>query len=154
MQFPRRLRNQLLFIFFIFFNVYLILRQRETEHEWERVRERGRHRIWNRLQVLSCQHRARHGAPTHKPWDRDLTWSWMLNQLSHPGTPREWESFFFSTFIYLWDRERQSMNGRGAEREGDTESEACSRLWAVSIEPDVDSNPRTLRLLPALKFSA
>ena len=36
--------------------------------------------------------------------------------------------FFFSTFIYLWDRERQSMNGGGAEREGDTESGAGSRL--------------------------
>ena len=45
---------------------------------------------------------------------------------------------FFSTFIYLffWDRERQSMNGGGAEREGDTESEVGSRLWAISPEPD------------------
>ena len=40
-------------------------------------------------------------------------------------------------FIYFWDRERQSMSGGGAEREGDTESEAGSRLWAVSTEPDV-----------------
>ena len=38
---------------------------------------------------------------------------------------------FFSTFIHFWDRERQSMNGGGAEREGDTESEAGSRLRAV-----------------------
>ena len=37
-------------------------------------------------------------------------------------------TFFFSTFIYFWDRERQSMNRRGAEREGDTESETGSRL--------------------------
>ena len=29
------------------------------------------------------------------------------------------------------------MRGRGAEREGDTESEAGSRLQAVSTEPDV-----------------
>ena len=29
------------------------------------------------------------------------------------------------------------MNGGGAEREGDTESEAGSRLWAISSEPDV-----------------
>ena len=36
--------------------------------------------------------------------------------------------FFFSTFIYFWDRGRQSMNGGGAEREGDTESETGSRL--------------------------
>ena len=35
---------------------------------------------------------------------------------------------FFSTFIYFWDRERHSMNGGGAEREGDTESETGSRL--------------------------
>ena len=28
------------------------------------------------------------------------------------------------------------MSARGAEREGDTESEAGSRLWAVSTEPD------------------
>ena len=34
--------------------------------------------------------------------------------------------FFFN--IYFWDRERQSMNGGGAEREGDTESETGSRL--------------------------
>ena len=37
-------------------------------------------------------------------------------------------------FIYFWDRE--SMNRGGAEREGDTESEAGSRLWAISPEPD------------------
>ena len=29
------------------------------------------------------------------------------------------------------------MNGGGAEREGDTESEAGSRLWAINREPDV-----------------
>ena len=28
------------------------------------------------------------------------------------------------------------MNGRGAEREGDTESETGSRLWAICPEPD------------------
>ena len=38
------------------------------------------------------------------------------------------KKIFFLTFIYFWDRERQSMNGGGAEREGDTESEAGSRL--------------------------
>ena len=36
--------------------------------------------------------------------------------------------YFFSMFIYFWDRERQSMNRGGAEREGDTESETGSRL--------------------------
>ena len=34
-------------------------------------------------------------------------------------------------------RERQRACRGGAEREGDTESEAGSRFWAVSTEPDV-----------------
>ena len=33
------------------------------------------------------------------------------------------------------------MNGGGSEREGDTESEAGSRLRAVSTEPDVGLEP-------------
>ena len=39
-------------------------------------------------------------------------------------------------FIYFWERQRQDVSGLGAEREGDTESEAGSRLQAVSTEPD------------------
>ena len=33
------------------------------------------------------------------------------------------------------------MNGGGSEREGDTESETGSRLWAVSTEPDAGFEP-------------
>ena len=44
---------------------------------------------------------------------------------------------FFNVYLFLRERERQSVNGGGAEREGDIESEACSRLQAVSTEPDV-----------------
>ena len=47
----------LTFLSFFFFNV-LFLRDTETECEWVRGRETGRHRIRNRLQALSCQHRA------------------------------------------------------------------------------------------------
>ena len=39
-------------------------------------------------------------------------------------------------FIYFWERERKSVSRQGAEREGDTESEAGFRPWAVSTEPD------------------
>ena len=37
--------------------------------------------------------------------------------------------------MFIFERERQSVSGVGAEREGDTESEG-SRLPAVSTEPD------------------
>ena len=43
--------------------------------------------------------------------------------------------------MFIFERERdthtQNASRGGAEREGDTESEAESRLWAVSTEPDV-----------------
>ena len=39
--------------------------------------------------------------------------------------------------MFIFERERQSMSGGGAERETHTESEAGSRLWAVSMEPDM-----------------
>ena len=60
------------------------------------AQERGRRRIWSRLQALSCQHRAWSGARTREPWDHDLSWSQTLNRLSHPGTPE-------SLFLILWD---------------------------------------------------
>ena len=44
-------------------------------------------------------------------------------------------SFFFF-LMFIFKREIQSMRGGGAEREGDTETEAGSRLRAVSTEPD------------------
>ena len=61
------------FFFFQRLFFYLFLGgQRETEHERGRGRERGRHRIGNRLQALSHQPRAWRGAWTHGPQDRDL----------------------------------------------------------------------------------
>ena len=53
------------------------------------------------------------------------------------------KKIFFSTFIYFWDRERQSMNGGGAEREGDTESETGSEPSAQSLTRG--SNSQTAR---------
>ena len=44
--------------------------------------------------------------------------------------PVTFKKIFFNVYLFL--RERQSRSGGGAEREGDTESEAGYRLWAVS----------------------
>ena len=124
-----------------FFNVYLFLRQRETEHERGRVRERGRHRIWNRLQALSGQHRARRGARTHRPWDHDLSRSWLLNRLSHPGTPM---------FIYFLREKVRVCVCAGNRKE--TGSEAGSTLTAESLM--WGSNSWTTRTWPELKSDA
>ena len=40
--------------------------------------------------------------------------------------------------MLVFKRERETVSGTGANREGDTESEASSRLRVVSIEPNAD----------------
>ena len=75
-----------------FFTVYFWERETERQRQKQSMNGRGaereRHRIWSRFQTLSCQHRALHRAPIHEPWDHDLSWSQMLNQLTHLGAPR------------------------------------------------------------------
>ena len=45
---------------------------------------------------------------------------------------------FLNYYLFLRDRDKAwAWGGEGTEREGDTESEAGSRLWIVSTEPDV-----------------
>ena len=76
------LLNSFLFLMFIFL-------ERDCERAGKGQRERGRHRIWNRLQTLSSQHRAPRGAPTQsqEPWDHDLSRGQTLTRLSHSGAP-------------------------------------------------------------------
>ena len=116
------------FIFFIlkfFFNVYLFLRQRETEHEQGRGRERGRHRIGSRLQALSHQPRARRGARTHRPRDRDLSWSRTLNRLSQPGAPK---------CLFILERESASQGGaEGRKKTQNLKQTPGSELSAQSL---------------------
>ena len=44
--------------------------------------------------------------------------------------------YFYYFNAYFWERQRQNASGLGAEREGDTKSEAGSRFRAVGTEPD------------------
>ena len=44
-------------------------------------------------------------------------------------------------FVFERQRERQSTNRGAAEREGDTESKAGSRLLAVSTDPSTGPAP-------------
>ena len=55
------------------------------------------------------------------------------------------KNIFFMFHLFL--RERQSVSRGGAEREGDTESEAGSRLPAVSTEPDAGLELMNLEIM-------
>ena len=55
-----------------------------TQCEWGRSRERGRHRIWRRLQAPNCQQSSIWGLNS---WHYVLSRSRTLNWLSHPDTP-------------------------------------------------------------------
>ena len=90
--------------------------------------------------------------------DSQQTHEKMLNITHHQGN---WSIvllffyfLFFSTFIYIWDRERQSMNRGGAEREGDTESETGSRLRAISPDPDAGLELTDREMVTWLKSDA
>ena len=65
-----------------FIHSFIYERERQTDRQ---TNQRGRHRIWSRLQALSCQHRAQCRARTHEPWHHDLSQSRTLNLLSHLG---------------------------------------------------------------------
>ena len=62
----------------------------------------------------------------------------LLVQSTFKGRVRTNFTFFkkncFNAYLFL--KKRESMSGGGAEREGDTESKAGSRLGGVSTEPD------------------
>ena len=84
----------ILYTFIFIFN-FLMFISWETQCEWGRGRERGRNRIQSRLQVPSCQHRARRGAWTHELWHHDLNRSRTL-------TGRATQAPLFYIFLTRW----------------------------------------------------
>ena len=49
--------------------------------------------------------------------------------------------------MLISETERQSLSGGGAERDGDTESETGSSLWAVSTEPHAGLEPTNYEIM-------
>ena len=49
--------------------------------------------------------------------------------------------------MFIYFRERQSTSREGAEREGDPESKADSRLWTVNMEPNVGLEPTNHKVM-------
>ena len=60
--------------------------------------------------------------------------------------------FFFNVYLFLGQRETE--HERGAEREGDTESETGSRLRVISPEPDAGLELTDREIVTWLKSDA
>ena len=61
-----------------------------------------------------------------------------------------WDPLFlllFNVYLFFRETERQSMSRGGAETEGDTESKAGSRRWAVSTESDEGLKPTNREIM-------
>ena len=82
------------------------------------------------------------------PWHRDSEVHlgfWDEPHLARTYPPLQQEVEFhllqltntFLKHLFIFERQTEHEWGRGREREGDTESEAGSRLRAVSTEPDM-----------------
>ena len=102
---------------FSFFNVYLFLRDRVRAGEGQRERETQN---LSRSPALSSQHRARHGAPTHKPRDQDLSRSLTSDRLNPPGAPPT--NFLMDPHPYP----QPNLTVGGAEMKGLVAGSACS----------------------------
>ena len=100
--------------FFFIFLTFIYFWDRERQSMNGGGSKRGRHRIWNRLQALSCQHRVQRGARTHRPRDHDLSWSRMLNRPSHPG----------ARLLILRETEKARMGDGQKERERENPKQA------------------------------
>ena len=70
------------------------------------------------------------------------------------GSCQSYSLIFFKYLFISWETERQSASRGGAEREGDTESEAGSRLRAVSTEPDAGLKLTDREIVTWLKSDA
>ena len=98
---PRDLTSHLLYsLFFFFFSTFIYFWDRERDRAWtgEGQRERGRHRIGNRLQAPSHQPRAWRGARTPGPRDRDLA---EVRRLTDCATQAPLYSLFLQTEVLV-----------------------------------------------------
>ena len=85
-----------LFFFLTFFKCLFIFERERHRVELGRGRERGRHWMWSRLQVLSCQHRAQGS----NPWTQDHDLSRKTDaQLTEP--PRHPSPLIIRTQVIL-----------------------------------------------------
>ena len=90
---------------------------------------------------------------TRDPTKRKMNDRLLMSQVIMYFNDKFLNSFFNIYFFWERERERENKWGRGRDREEDTESEAGSRLWAASTEPDMGLKPMNLEIMTWAKVS-
>ena len=96
-----------------------------------------------RIHILClAQYQAQSMCPSLSPLNQNTDYPSIFKNVIVLESKRPSEDFlFFFYILFIFDRQRQSTSGGGAERDGAAESEAGSRLGAVSTEPDTGLEP-------------
>ena len=120
----------------LFFKMFIYFWEREIEHEQGRGTERWGHKIWSRLQALSCQHRAWCRAGTHKRRDHDLSRSWPLNQLNHQSAPVYRNNSRRLGHVPLCRRSKNSFQRHHLKHQPDqTPKRGCNQTSDLTFQP-------------------
>ena len=104
-----------------------------------------------RMDDLICSYLPRKqstGCRAHTCWS--IAYLTSRARIVYLQLPHHLKSFFFLILffnVYFWEGERQSTNGRCRERGRQTASEAGSRFWADSIEPDAGLEPTDCEIM-------
>ena len=110
---------------------------------------------WDRFACLCSLGMMAARANREETWKTEISICWGTERDGIKSTCLENRLYFFKKilmFTYFWERDRERASRGGAERGTHTESQAGSRLWAVSLM--WGSNSWTLRSWPELKLKA
>ena len=89
------------------------------------------------LLTLHLSHQIHHQIP----------WILSSHNMSHVFVPLFKKKIFFNVYLFWRERGSSRTSGGGAEREGNTETKAGSRLRAVSTEPDAGLEPTNCEIM-------
>ena len=90
--------------------MFVFIFETDWDREWSGEGQRERE-TQNPKQApgLRCQHRALRRVQTHELRDHDLSWSWVANQLRHPGALKTLHNFCWTHLLCwsLWEVENK-----------------------------------------------
>ena len=127
----------MLFCFFVFYFIFQREKERQSMSRGGAERQRQNSEAGSRLRAVSTEPNA-----GLKPTSSVRSWPVLKSDAQPTEPPRHLLMFlfffFFCFFLFclIYFLERQTVQAWVGKREGETESEADSRLWTISTDPN------------------